>query len=242
MNQAWESWCNTVLSQVRFQPDHKAIRRELMGHMEDGRADLERLGYGRELAEQRTLDAMGSAFLVGSAMDKAHHPLLGWIWRVSRWLVMLLLVLTVYTAATDIGAQEIVDRTVKQFQASDPPATAVALKLGRDTVYYDPEMVVKQNGDSYSIGVRLWMQDGFPWRMDPYYMFDTWITELMGTDEQGNYKVTAHALGGITPQCWNRRSCIVYVEHMDHVPQWLELRYPYGENNWVIQAERGRGT
>lgn len=71
--------------------------------MEDGCADLERLGYDRELAEQRTLEAMGSAFLVGCAMDKAHHPLLGWLWQASRCLIVALALLLAVTLYQTMG-------------------------------------------------------------------------------------------------------------------------------------------
>lgn len=237
MNHAWESWCGAVLEQVRFWPDHKAIRRELLAHLEDGRADLERLGYARELAEQRTLEAMGDAVLVGSAMNRAHHPLLGWLWKVSRWLAVLLLTLAAYTAVFDIGFQDLISKTVSQFQMPEPPASAVELKLGRDTVWYDPEMIVDEVEDGYHIGVQVWIREGFPWHMDRFGP-DTWLAELTGTDDQGNCGIHPYTMGEISLPGWNRRGYILYVR-MDHVPQWLELRYPHGENNWAIRVEGG---
>ena len=75
---AWRGWCREVLEQVRFRPNHEAIRKELVAHLEDGRADLERLGYPRDLAEERALQAMGNAGEVGRALDRAHKPRLGW--------------------------------------------------------------------------------------------------------------------------------------------------------------------
>lgn len=46
--------------------------------------DFERIGYDTAEAEKRALDAMGSAFLVGCALDRAHHPFLGWLWQATR--------------------------------------------------------------------------------------------------------------------------------------------------------------
>lgn len=85
----WREWVRAVLEQVRFRPDHKAIQKELLAHLEDGRADLVRLGYPRELAVDRALQAMGDAEAVGQALDKAHRPALGWLWQASRVLVIL---------------------------------------------------------------------------------------------------------------------------------------------------------
>nr|WP_326185618.1 permease prefix domain 1-containing protein [uncultured Oscillibacter sp.] len=90
---AWRGWVREVLEQVRFRPDHQAIQKELLAHLEDGRADLERLGYPRDLAMERALRAMGDAGEVGRALDRAHKPWLGWLWQVSRWLAALALAL-----------------------------------------------------------------------------------------------------------------------------------------------------
>lgn len=86
---AWRSWMREVLQQVRFWPDHKAIQKELLAHLEDGRADLMRLGYDQKLAEERTLRGIGDPVEIGKALDQAHKPGLGWLWQVSRWFTVL---------------------------------------------------------------------------------------------------------------------------------------------------------
>lgn len=83
-NPAWRDWCRAVTDQVRFRPDRTAIEQELLAHLEDGAVDFERIGYDTAEAEKRALDAMGSAFLVGCALDRAHHPFLGWLWQATR--------------------------------------------------------------------------------------------------------------------------------------------------------------
>lgn len=88
---AWRGWCREVLQQVRFWPDHQAIQGELVAHLEDGRADLLRLGYDRDLAEERVLQGMGDPVEIGRALDRAHQPWLGWLWQVSRLLAALAL-------------------------------------------------------------------------------------------------------------------------------------------------------
>lgn len=96
----WEfrSWRAAVLAQVRFRPDRAAIEAELTAHYEDHVQDLERVGYDRQLAEQRALAAMGDPEEIGRALDKVHKPWLGWIWRLSRWLMVVLAITAVCAA------------------------------------------------------------------------------------------------------------------------------------------------
>lgn len=96
VNDVWRDWMREVLEQVRFRPDHKDIQKELLAHLEDGRADLVRLGYPRDLAEERALQAMGDAKTVGQALDQAHRPWLGWLWLASRALTVLAVVWTLW--------------------------------------------------------------------------------------------------------------------------------------------------
>ena len=93
MQNSFQIWVNAVCQEVRFRPDHRSIEEELRTHYEDHVKDLLRLGRDPELAEQRALEAMGSAQEVGWALDKVHKPWLGWLWEASRVLVLLLALL-----------------------------------------------------------------------------------------------------------------------------------------------------
>lgn len=104
---AWRGWCREVLQQVRFWPDHQAIQRELVAHMEDGKADLLRLGYGQELAEERVLRGMGDSVEIGRALDRAHQPWLGWLWQVSRWLAVLALIWALLALLSNGGLPDV---------------------------------------------------------------------------------------------------------------------------------------
>lgn len=103
-------WRDRVLSQVRFKPDRKAIREELDAHYEDKVADLERLGYDRKLAESRALEAMGDAVEIGKAFDKVHKPWLGWLWKVTSWLAVILVLATVWNVWIGDGYYQIKTR------------------------------------------------------------------------------------------------------------------------------------
>ena len=84
----FETWRDTVVQQVRFKPDRRAISRELTAHYEDHVRDLERVGYDHNLALERALTAMGDAEIIGKALDKVHKPWLGWLWLASRTVLL----------------------------------------------------------------------------------------------------------------------------------------------------------
>ncbi|MBM6911672.1 permease prefix domain 1-containing protein, partial [Oscillibacter valericigenes] len=52
--------------------EREAIRRELDGHMEDHMESLRELGYDEELAEERTIAAMGDPEEVGRELNKQY--------------------------------------------------------------------------------------------------------------------------------------------------------------------------
>lgn len=93
MRNSFQIWVNAVCQEVRFRPDRRSIELELRDHYEDHVKDLVRLGRDRELAEERALEAMGNAQEVGWALDRVHKPWLGWLWEISRVLVLILALL-----------------------------------------------------------------------------------------------------------------------------------------------------
>lgn len=95
MKSGFQAWREAVTDRVRFWPDRDAIAQELTAHYEDHVKDLERLGYGRSLAEERSLAAMGDPQEVGRAMDRVHKPWLGWLWEVSRAVLVIAVVVLV---------------------------------------------------------------------------------------------------------------------------------------------------
>lgn len=84
-----ENWCDEVVKEVRFHPDHKAIRKELTDHYEDRSAGLRQAGYSWDEARERTLAAMGDPAEVGRLLNRVHKPWLGWLWLASRVLLVL---------------------------------------------------------------------------------------------------------------------------------------------------------
>lgn len=92
----WNAYIDEILSFVKFRYDHKAIRRELAEHMEDLYEDLQAEGMDALIAEQMTVEYMGQTDEIGEGLNRAHSPVLGWMWWISRafFLVVLLLSIT----------------------------------------------------------------------------------------------------------------------------------------------------
>ena len=74
-----KTYTETVLSVLRHVTgrERDAIREEIDGHIEDHMVDLLELGYEPELAEERTLAAMGDPKEVGWELNKQYT---GWGW------------------------------------------------------------------------------------------------------------------------------------------------------------------
>ncbi len=72
--------------------EREAVRQEIDGHMEDRIEDLVELGISPELAEERTLAAMGDPAEIGRELNKQYPP--GWLW-IGRAAFMLTLVLCI---------------------------------------------------------------------------------------------------------------------------------------------------
>ena len=103
----WETYLDEVLSFVKFKYDHKAIRRELAEHMADLKEDLMAEGMDEEAAEYMTIAHMGDAAEIGQELNKEHHVLLGWIWRISRILVACLIganIMPIFTFVTGVAS------------------------------------------------------------------------------------------------------------------------------------------
>ena len=245
-NRNWALWCAHVLARVRFTPDHKAIEKELTAHYQDHCRDLERIGYEQSLAEERALTAMGDAGEVGLALDRAHKPWLGWLWEASRVLAAGLLLLL---AVTLLGNSryvlgEMIERTADQFTYQAPPASADCVVTEYATLYLAPGAVTERPEGGYEAKVDLWVEtedfrtDFLPW-IQRYLsaVDDRGPIPLGGADENGvwpdNYLSRGYSRWTYG---WTRHQVTLSLM-LDHRPEWVEITYPYGGNDWVLRAE-----
>lgn len=167
-----EIFLDRVVQHVRFRPDRGAVRRELAGHLDDSAAALQQAeGMDAETAYAQAVENMGDPDEIGRALDRAHSPLLGWTWLVSKVLCILVCVLlgapmvigTVVSAGMSVYSMVDYSKDNVEFEA--PVDTWVdvgeTLELGPKRVTID-WVARLENGDvcvryhSYSIGRAAW--------------------------------------------------------------------------------------
>lgn len=219
---AWRGWCREVLQQVRFWPDHPAIQKELVAHLDDGKADLLRLGYDQDLAEERALRGMGDPAEIGRALDRAHQPWLGWLWKVSQWLAVLALawaLLAVWRIGglPDVGAWIAPDSWWEQELhyednvACPPPFQAGAYTMTVDHVNFDGKYVY----------LELTAQTPKFWLDGPE------LNQcLEAVDSNGvRYDGWSGVYGGNTSYGHFRNRLAINVWNIADAPEWIEIRH-----------------
>ena len=247
MENRFENWCRKVTGQVRFWPDRAEIAKELAAHYEDHVKDLERLGYQQELAAQRALDAMGDPIEIGKALDRSHKPWLGWLWQFTRGLLLVLLgaCLVVYLQA-DGQVNDAGLRTQNQLSWSAPAQGADRVETEHATLWLAPGEITKEDGRihaAFQLSVK--MKD--PFGYSPNYA----IGYLEIADDRGPVPIRAWTAENIWPEVgywhgtqstdtsWTRYQWTLELM-LDYTPEWVEVRYPYGGNDWTLRAEWGR--
>ena len=89
-----DAFIDKVLSHVKFKFDHEAIREELEEHMEDMLEDFKEEGMDSKEAMASVVLHMGDPDEIGEQLNKAHKPLLGTIWLLSKTAAIIMIVLS----------------------------------------------------------------------------------------------------------------------------------------------------
>lgn len=256
MRNDFQIWVDAVCEQVRFWPDRKGIEKELRIHYEDHVNDLLRLGRDPALAEERALAAMGNAQEVGRALDRVHKPWLGWLWEVSRMLVLVLALLLAGKGweRGDYDSRHLTDCTRDQL-AWRVPASAVShaatdyldlwLAPGEPEVYREPNQESPAPGETrVQIPVTLWVEtrDVFHHHLDDgLYLqlkvaadgqavpYGTYVRD--GFRREAGYWTFGH---GVRQAGWTRyRDDLVLV--LERPPRRVEITHP--RCDWTLTAE-----
>ena len=87
-----KQWCELAASYIRFPPDRPAVEQELMEHLQDKVDDFISHGIPKIEAERKAVQEMGEPKETGMLLRQIHKPYLGWVWRITQWIVGILLV------------------------------------------------------------------------------------------------------------------------------------------------------
>jgi hypothetical protein len=88
-----ELFLKELLSYVKFVYDRNDIRKEFEAHLSDKIEYYTELGYEQEEAELLSIKDMGDAKEIGTELNKQHNPVLGWLWRITNSIAILLFML-----------------------------------------------------------------------------------------------------------------------------------------------------
>lgn len=103
----WIEYTNEINRHVKFKHDHEEIRDEYLDHMEDMYEFYVGSGMDADTAKYQVLADMGDPEDLGRVLNEIHNPALGWAWRLSRWVLILLIILAVYPVVVMVGSSAI---------------------------------------------------------------------------------------------------------------------------------------
>ena len=235
-------WRATVLEQVRFKPDRAAIAAELSAHYEDHVRDLERLDYPLKLAKQRALLAMGDPEKVGLELDRVHKPWLGWLWKVSRWLLaaacLLLVGCIMIFGLPDTGAWfwpiNDLDSDFKDYGqalACPPDVEMGPYTLRTNAVQYEAGNVSQTESNTLILSVT-----SFTWCfwLEGPSLFDC----LEAEDSNGAHYTTYHypyITGNGSNTGHFQNVFWIQVDGIENDPAWIEITHQTAD--WTIHVD-----
>ena len=85
-------WTMQATEHIRYQPDRDAVAEELKASYEDHRDALIESGEATDRASFLALQAMGDPAETGRMLRSVYHPLITFLWRVSRVVLVCLLI------------------------------------------------------------------------------------------------------------------------------------------------------
>lgn len=73
-----ENFLNEVCNEIKYKPARKGIAEELELHIEDIKEEYINMGLGIQEAEEKAVQQMGGAKVIGKKLNKIHKPKLDW--------------------------------------------------------------------------------------------------------------------------------------------------------------------
>ena len=82
------TWCGKASSYIKFKKDREEVYEKLVSEMETYIKELKQSGMDDQEAMRKAIMDMGDADEVGRKLRKSHNPCIGWIWLISKWLMI----------------------------------------------------------------------------------------------------------------------------------------------------------
>ena len=96
MKSAKQKYILSILEQIHFIYDHKAIRQELLSHMQDLEEELSHDLGNKENLEDKVILEMGDPIAIGQSLNQIHKPFLGYLWLFSKYSVLFVFIYFVF--------------------------------------------------------------------------------------------------------------------------------------------------
>ncbi len=108
----FDDYIKNVLNQVAFVFEHKKIKRELMSHLLDLRDEYAEQGLENLEITQRVIEDMGDPIAIGKELNQIHHPIIGWLWWISRIVVVTMLIYCILFVGSKFVTHQLANRFV----------------------------------------------------------------------------------------------------------------------------------
>lgn len=96
MSSVSNSYIKQVLKHVKFFVDHRSIKRELRSHINDLIEEHNWQSLSNEELNNRIMEEMGNPDDIGKELNKIHHPIIGYVWVITRAIFIVILCLSLY--------------------------------------------------------------------------------------------------------------------------------------------------
>ncbi|HET6785109.1 MAG TPA: hypothetical protein VFH18_03730 [Erysipelotrichaceae bacterium] len=96
MSSVSNSYIKQVLKHVKFIVDHRSIKRELRSHINDLIEEHNWQSLSNDEINNHIMEEMGNPDDIGKELNKIHHPIIGYVWVITRAIFIVILCLSLY--------------------------------------------------------------------------------------------------------------------------------------------------
>lgn len=259
----FKCWAEKAVSGIIFPPDREQVRVELMNHLNDHYDALLEQGIDPEEAQQMAVEAMGDAMEIAPQLAAIHHPIWGYLLRVTRVLLVIAAICVLasgihfayntsysqpwiyrYDPYEDTYISDEVGVTTRLFY-SEPNQTAESdgytLTLTRAAWWYtDFTDETLQDDDSFGFQIRVF--NPRPWAAEPDFCDWFWAEDSLGNhyypDDQYWYREDSYVNGG----CYHTAP-LTYTLDMSlgnfcsQEAEWIDIHYDRDGRNILFRID-----